>query len=370
MLKLAWRNLTNEPTRMAISITGIALALVLILVIAGIFAGSEEFAVAYIRNEPAPIWLMQSGVANMHMSSSYIAPELLAAAGQVNGVRDVTGVLYTGGNIESGEESILGYVIGIDPEAEIGGPWKLVEGRQNPERGEIVIDAELAKRLGVELGDEVSLFNTAHKIIGLSRGNFGIGSSMAFINKQALSEWMAVPPDAASFALVRPEVGIDVDALAARMQSELPDLNVMQQADFAASDIDLIRQMGVDIIRAMNIIAYIVGLLVIGLTIYTATLERSREYGMLKALGANNARLAVVVLGQALISAALGILLGAGLAFGVAALITRVSPDMLILIDPGYVLNQVPILTLVTGVAALLPASRIASLDPMIAFKA
>src|SRR3989304_8156153 len=99
MLKLAWRNLTNEPTRMAISVTGIALALVLILVIAGIFAGSEEFAVAYIRNEPAPIWLMQSGVANMHMSSSYIAPELLAAAGQVNGVRDVTGVLYTGGNI-------------------------------------------------------------------------------------------------------------------------------------------------------------------------------------------------------------------------------------------------------------------------------
>ena len=370
MLKLAWRNLTNEPTRMAISVTGIALALVLILVIAGIFAGSEEFAVAYIKNEPAPIWLMQSGVANMHMSSSYIAPELIIEAEQIEGIKDITGVLYTGGNLESGEDSILGYIIGVNPQAEIGGPWKLVEGRQNPQRGEIVIDAELAKRLGVELGDEVNLFNTAHKIIGLSRGNFGIGSSLAFINKQALSEWMAVPPDASSFALVRPDVGIDADALAARMQSELPDLNVMQQAEFAASDIDLIRQMGVDIIRAMNLIAYIVGLLVIGLTIYTATLERSREYGMLKALGANNSRLAVVVLSQALISAALGILFGAGLAYGVAALITRISPDMLILIDPEYVLNQIPILTLVTGIAALLPASRIANLDPMIAFKA
>ena len=370
MLKLAWRNLTNEPTRMAISVAGIALALVLILVIAGIFAGSEEFAVAYIKNEPAPIWLMQSGVANMHMSSSYISPEMITEAEQIEGVKDITGVLYTGGNLVSGEDSIIGYIIGVDPQAEIGGPWKLVEGRQNPGQGEIVIDAELAKRLGVELGDEVSLFNTVHTIIGLSRGNFGIGSSMVFINKLALSEWMVVPRDAASFALVNPEDGIDVDALSARMRSELPDLNVMQQAEFAASDKDLIRQMGVDIIRAMNIIAYIVGLLVIGLTIYTATLERSREYGMLKALGANNARLAVVVLCQALTSAALGILLGAGLAYGIAALITRVSPDMLILIDPVYVWNQVPILAVVTGIAALLPASRIANLDPMIVFKA
>src|SRR3972149_274192 len=144
MLKLAWRNLTNEPARMAISVTGIALALVLILVIAGIFAGSEEFAVAYIKNEPAPIWLMQSGVANMHMSSSYMSPEMILSARQINGVKDVTGVLYTGGNIESGENSFLGYVIGIDPDAIIGGPWKLVEGKQNPERSEIIIDAELA----------------------------------------------------------------------------------------------------------------------------------------------------------------------------------------------------------------------------------
>jgi len=370
MLKLAWRNLTNEPTRMAISVTGIALALVLILVIAGIFAGSEEFAVAYIKNEPAPIWLMQSGVSNMHMSSSYIAPELITEAEQIVGVKDITGVLYSGGNLESGEDSILGYIIGVDPQAEIGGPWKLVEERQNPERDEIVIDAELAKRLGVELGDNLSLYDQDHEIIGLSRGNFGIGSSLAFVNKQTLSEWMAVQPDAASFALVRPEVGFDVDGLAARMQSELPDLNVMQQAEFAASDKELIRQMGVDIIRAMNIIAYIVGLLVIGLTIYTATLERAREYGMLKALGANNARLAIVVLGQALISAALGILLGVGVAYGVATLITKVSPDMLILIDPAYVLNQVPIMAVVTGLAALLPASRIANLDPAIAFKA
>ena len=370
MLKLAWRNLTNEPTRMAISVTGIALALILILVISGIFAGSEEFAVAYIKNEPAPIWLMQSGVANMHMSSSYISPELITEAEQIEGIKDITGILYTGGNLKSGEDSIISYIIGVDPEAEIGGPWKLVEGRQNPEPGEIVIDAELAKRLGIELGDELSLHDQDHEIIGLSRGNFGIGSNLAFINKQTLSEWMAVPPDSASFALVRPMDNIDATELSERIQSEFSDLNVMVQAEFVASDRDLIRQMGVDIIRAMNIIAYIVGLLVIALTIYTATLERSREYGMLKALGASNPRLAVVVLGQAFFSAALGIWLGAGLAYGVAALITRVSPDMLVLIDPEYVLNQLPILTLVTGLAALLPVSRIASLDPMIAFKA
>jgi hypothetical protein len=43
---------------------------------------------------------------------------------------------------------------------------------------------------------------------------------------------------------------------------------------------------------------------------------------------------------------------------------------MLVLIRPYEIIRQIPILIFVTGVAALLPLSRIATLDPMIAFKA
>ena len=59
MLKLAWRSLIHERTRLAISVGGVALAMLLILVMNGIFAGSEEHAVTYIRHQPAPLWLMR-----------------------------------------------------------------------------------------------------------------------------------------------------------------------------------------------------------------------------------------------------------------------------------------------------------------------
>ena len=370
MIRLAWRNLTRERTRLAISAAGIALALVLILVIAGIFAGSEEFAIAYIKNEPAPLWLMQAGVENMHMSSSYLSPQAVSLAEQVDGVKAATGVLYAGANLDVGDTSILGYFIGIDAEAVTGGPWEIVEGKQNPDSNEIVIDSVLADRYGLRVGDSVNLFGEDLIIAGLSRGNFGIGSSFAFVNKDTLAELVGVPPDSASFVLVQPLEGRDLDALAQDLRSQIPEATVMMQSEFADSDRELIRQMGADIIRAMNMIAYIVGMLVIGLTIYTATLERAREYGMLKALGARFSRLATVVLAQAFISSTLGAVLGIGISYATAALIFKLSPDLLVLIDPANVLRQLPVLVAITAIASLLPLARIANLDPMIVFKA
>jgi putative ABC transport system permease protein len=131
----------------------------------------------------------------------------------------------------------------------------------------------------------------------------------------------------------------------------------------------MVRQMGADIIRAMSGVAYIVGLLVIGLTIYTATLERAREYGVLKALGATTTALLRVVFAQAFISAALGFVAGAGLAWLIADLIGRLLPEMLILIVPATLVGQAPVLLVVAGLAALLPLGRIARLDPLVVFQ-
>jgi len=130
------------------------------------------------------------------------------------------------------------------------------------------------------------------------------------------------------------------------------------QANFIASERDLIRQMGVDVIRAMNSVAYMIGLLVIGLTIYTATLERSREYGVLKAIGARTPQLVRVVVAQALVAAGLGYLVGVGLAYGISIVVSRLAPDIPILIQPLQLLREVPVLAFITALAALLPVGR------------
>src|SRR5512147_1271950 len=140
MLKLAWRNLTQERLRMGIGVAGVALAVLLILLVNGIFVGAEESMVTYLNREPASFWLMQSGVENMHMAYSMLPPGLMEKVRQVPGVKDAAGVLYVGANVQLGDTPIPSYIFGIDPNQSLGGPWKLAEGTADLGPTQAIID--------------------------------------------------------------------------------------------------------------------------------------------------------------------------------------------------------------------------------------
>jgi putative ABC transport system permease protein len=128
--------------------------------------------------------------------------------------------------------------------------------------------------------------------------------------------------------------------------------------------------MGVDILQMMNVIAYIIGILIIGITVYTAMLERVREFGVLKAIGANTVQLLSTVFAQSFIIAFVGFGAGVVLAYLVSVLVISVSPEILILIEPNLWLSQLPILMIVTAIASLLPVHQIRTVDPLVVFKA
>lgn len=369
MFKLAINNLLADRARLGISIGGIALAIVLILMINGIFAGSEEHAVAYIKNQPADYWIMQKGVANMHMSSSILPPDLVDQVNDIEGVLKAVGLLYASGTVDLGETQLYSYIFAVDRNVPFGGPWDLAAGSEDLAIDEIILDKDLSNRYGLGIGDQVGVFGQELTIAGLSEGTLGIATSVTFVNKQALASVMGVSPQSASYILVKPEEGADSEALANRIKYQFPRTTLLDQQEFIENDKEMIQQMRADIIRAMNTISYIVGILVIGLTIYTATLERAREYAVLKAIGAKMRHLILVVILQAYTSSILGGFLGLGIAAGLAAVISQVFPEMLVLLERDYIARQLPVLVLVTGVAALIPLRRIKKLDPLIVFR-
>ena len=116
-------------------------------------------------------------------------------------------------------------------------------------------------------------------------------------------------------------------------------------------------------------IAFLVGALVVGLVIYTATVERQREYGVLKAIGARNGMLYRVVTTQALITAVAGSALGVGLAFGAAQLIMELRPQFLIVIEPALIAQSLTAGFGMALVAALFPARVVAALAPAEVFR-
>jgi putative ABC transport system permease protein len=108
---------------------------------------------------------------------------------------------------------------------------------------------------------------------------------------------------------------------------------------------------------------------VVGLVIYTATVERQREYGVLKAIGARNGVLYRVVVVQALIASVAGAVLGVALAVAAGRLITALRPQFLVAYDVNAV-GRVLLAGLVMAVlAALAPVRVIAGLAPADVFR-
>jgi putative ABC transport system permease protein len=114
----------------------------------------------------------------------------------------------------------------------------------------------------------------------------------------------------------------------------------------------------------------VVGGAVIALTTYTATIEKSRDYGVLKALGASGMYLYRIVITQSLIVGVLGSLLGLLAAALAASLIKRQIPEFITDLrwtDAGAVFLGALVMAIA---ASYVPVRRINSIDPAMVFRA
>lgn len=108
----------------------------------------------------------------------------------------------------------------------------------------------------------------------------------------------------------------------------------------------------------------------IGLTIFTSTIEKAKEYGILKTIGLKNRQLYVIVLEQALTAAVIGFGLGATLAYALSPVITNAVPQVITQIRL-FDLAWIFILTMLMAVAAsYVPMRRLNKTDPAEVFSA
>jgi putative ABC transport system permease protein len=140
--------------------------------------------------------------------------------------------------------------------------------------------------------------------------------------------------------------------------------------DFAAATRDRVLSDVIPILMVILILAFTVGLVVAALTIYTATVEKAREYGILKAVGFSNGYLYRVVFEQSLVMGLLGFLIGAGLTVVVGPLTQEVVPQFVVFIRWQDVLGVAGFTLLMVLIAAYVPTRRLAAIDPVAVFKA
>ena len=368
MLRLAVRNLLQNKVRLLIAAGGVALALMLMLALDAVFTGAETQITAYIDKSGADVWVAQRGVRNLHMVSSWLPPQVVAQVQTVPGVRSATPILYVTGQLELGAQRSLAYIIGLPAHAQAGQPLRIVEGTALPGPGEAVIDRGVAAQAGLRLGDTVKILGRELKISGLSAGTTSITNSVAFIS-MADFERMRGGAQAVSFVLVRVEPEAAPATVASRIEGQVSGVTAQSTAAFAAQERSLVKDMAGDVLTIMNLVGFASGLAVMALTVYTATLARRSEYGVLKALGARNPYLYRVVLAQALGSVAIGFALAVAFTLLLGAALSGLGSNVALQVSGGSLLKVGVASLIIAGLAALLPIRQIAGLDPASVFR-
>ena len=368
MIRLAFRNLFQNKVRLVISVGGVALALLLILSLDAVFTGVERQITAYIERSGADIWVSQEDVLNMHMASSTLPDSVIRKVSNVRGVASVTPIMYLTNNVIAGEERNLAYIIGLPEKAELGAPWEISSGRSLPEKGEVIIDRNVAEKSGIGLGGNVEILGEEFEVIGLSEGTASLVNSVAFISIDDFEE-MRGSYGTMSFLLVKVLQGESPEVVASLIQNRVRDVTAQSRNTFAAQERKVVKDMSTDVITIMNLIGFLIGLAVMALTVYTSTLSRRREYGMLKALGARNKDLYRTVLAQAILSVLLGFLFGLVLTLLLTALVPLAGANLLLEISLTSLLKVGSVSFIIAMISAIIPIRQIAGLDPAMVFR-
>jgi ABC-type antimicrobial peptide transport system permease subunit len=365
-MSYAYHNLIQDRLRSLLSIVGVGLAIMLVLILNGFLVGVDQIASTYLNHAPGTVVVARKGVNNFIISSSLLPPTTASTVRATAGVARVAPIFTQSVYFELHGQKQFVEMIGYDAGSG-GGPWSLVAGREPQKENEMVLDRVLAKQHSIALGSTLPVLNRTFTVVGLSTGTSTWMMSFVFVQKTA-AESLLLAPGATSFLLVTPAHGTSAETLRDRL-SALPGTQVLLKSEMIANDVALLTRTYSAPLQLMTVIALLVGVLVVGLISYTATFEKQREYGVLKAIGTQNRRLYGVVTVQAGLLAMAGSILGVGMALGVTQLITLLRPQFLIVIEPGASLAALGAGLLMALLAALFPVRLLARLAPADVFR-
>jgi putative ABC transport system permease protein len=361
MNRLIVGNLVHRPLRSLISVLAIALEVIMILIMAGVMLGqlndarSRQSGIgADMLVRPANSTFL-SGVSGAPVSAK--VADVLRQLPHVQVVAPVIEQLTTGNGLE--------IIWGIDYASYNGlRPFVFVSGGPFNGPNDVIVDdifAQSGKKYKV--GDTVLVLNHPFRICGIVQHGKGgrrfipietMGSLIGSEGKASL--FYLKVDDLKNEDLVRQEIAARPGMSGYQVQTMEEYLSMMTPSSYPGFTI------------ALNIVittAMVIGFLVIFQSMYTAVLERTREIGILKAMGASRATIVGVVMRETALLAVTGIIVGIILAIGARQLAAFRFPTFHIDMTPAWMLRASVLAFVGAMLGTAYPALKAARKDPI-----
>ncbi|WP_019551350.1 ABC transporter permease [Thermus scotoductus] len=313
ILSMVLRNLLARPVRSLLTLLGVLIATTSMVLFLSFGEGLRRSLAQELTRVGPAIQLVPEGMEGLGFSGyPEITPEeyrRAVAAGKELGVRSIIPTLFLvrGGFDPQTSFFFQGLPQGVAPDLLYPGV-KVREGRLLPSAKGAIVGAKVAKRSQLSLGSPLRLSPRVELWVeGILEESGGLADNLIFVPLKPLQEVLGTQNYTALLVALNP--GQKAEEVARALEASLPGLkaqttgDVMRFAERALRISDLVR-------FGISLVALIVGGLLVANTVMMSVYERTREFGVMRALGAKRGFIFRLVVLEALLLSSLGGLLG------------------------------------------------------------
>jgi len=358
LLQMFWGSITVRPMRSSLSVIAIAIQVILVLLIVGLTSGVVSEWGKRVEGVGADILVQPPNSSIFFAFSSAVMPESLGD--QIASVKSVDEVAPT---IILTEPKSLVMVYGIDYARfnALSRGFLFRDGRLFQGPDEVIADDIIAQTRHLKVGSQVTLLNHVFTVSGI----VAHGKGARFFIPIRTAQEIAGAERRVSMFYVRSKG--DTGATRAQLAKLLPQYSIRSLAEYVSlmnsSNLPQLRPFT----RTMVALGIVISFIVVLLNMHTMVMERTREIGILKALGFSRFDIVRMLLTETFILTILGTGLGVGLTFLTQVVLKEVNPGLTVLISPNWIFAAIMLALAGAAAGALYPAVRAATYDPVVA---
>jgi|HubBroStandDraft_6_1064221.scaffolds.fasta_scaffold35600_2 putative ABC transport system permease protein len=358
MDNLIFSNILHRRARTITTAAGVALGVALVILAVGLMHGflytqghrNAAVAADILFASPAASF----GFGFSASLSATMPTETAARISEISGVRTVAPIYQylDGGRMIDG--------IDYDSFTRVAAS-RVIEGGPPTTGYQVMIDRMAQRALSLKVGSQVTLLGRPFTVVGI----YAPESLYRFKIPIATMQDLTSRPAACSLIMIKVDSSEKVDEVFKRLAAQYPDNKMIRTADLPALFATSTPAMQV-FMGAVVALSIAISTMLILLTMYSTVKERTRQIGILKALGASKGWIAAQIEKEALAISLFGVILGFGISVAGKYIIQGVAPTQ-VQLEIRWFIYALGLGLFSGAVGALYPALRAARSDPVMA---
>jgi putative ABC transport system permease protein len=364
---LALKTLISDRRKLLTALLGVAFSVVLVNLQGGLFLGLIRKASLLVDHGGADIWVGHKRMHNVDFAKD-IPTSWIYRLRTIEGVQAAEPFLI-GHSVmtlpNGGFEPV--FIIGRKKHSSLGSPQNLSNENVDALRSNegVTVDVyDADKLLSPQLGEIREIGGRRVRIVARTRGILGfLVTPYIFTTLERASTLLNKDQDFSSYFLVKLAEGANPQTVLEEIRARLPEADAYTAGEYARMSVSYwMRRTGLGIsFGAATVLGLLVGVLIVAQTLYTSVLDRLAEFGALKAIGAADQKIFLLLVAQAVAMAVVGSVLGLCVVYLIQSLWS--TPRASILVPWPLSLGSCVVVFGVCVISSLFPYLRIRQMD-------